>query len=201
MNIFDEMIERADAAERSGAADAGTACACGGIISEITVREQIPFGSDDIVIEVDVPAVLCAACGRTRTDRRAEIARHAAICEHQGLLAPERVKAIRKNKDMSRQEFSDAYGIPPASMERWENGKLLQNRSMDKLLRAIEDPASLNRPVAAANGAQPVAHAGTGVRVDGNVVWANFPALRDASEKERADAAIRDRGFTLRRMG
>lgn len=199
MNIFDEMIARADAAEKGGAAPL-EACACGGALNEVSIREQIPFGLNGVVIEIDVPATVCAECGRARTDRRAEVARHAAVCRHQGLLEPERIKAIRKNQRMTRQEFSDAYGIPPASMERWENGKLLQNRSMDKLLRAIEDPLSLNPPRKAASPAEVLATPGAGVRVEGNVIWANFPALRDAPEKELADVEERDRRFNLRRF-
>ena len=198
MKMFDEMFERAAAAERTGST-ASAMCSCGGATTEITVREQIPFGSDGVMIEVDVPAISCGDCGRIRADRRADAVRHAAVCEHQGLLTPERIKAIRKDRGMSRQEFSEAYCIPPASMERWENGKLLQNRSMDKFLRAIEDPLSLSLPVASVD--VPLAPVSADLRMDGNVVWANFPALRDASEKERADAAKRESLFSLRRSG
>lgn len=200
MKMFDEMFERAAAAERT-AATANAVCSCGGATTEITVREQIPFGSDGVMIEVDVPAISCGDCGRIRTDRRADAVRHAAVCEHQGLLTPERIKAIRKDRGMSRQEFSEAYCIPPASMERWENGKLLQNRSMDKFLRAIEDPLSLSLPKPVKPAVVPSASVGADLRINGNVVWANFPALRDASEKERADAAKRESLFNLRRSG
>ena len=101
--------------------------------------QRVPFDGSDEDIEVSVPVIHCLECGAKFTDERAEKARHVAICKHQGLLTPEEVKAVRENMGYSRLEFAKAYGIPTASMERWENGRLIQNKSNDLLLRMLGD--------------------------------------------------------------
>src|SRR5687768_14182288 len=102
-------------------------------LAENEVLESFPFGEDEVIIQALVPMISCARCGFSYTDERAERARHAAACAHEGLLTPAEIKMLRVNLGLSRKEFNEAFGIPPASMERWENGRLLQNRSMDTL--------------------------------------------------------------------
>jgi putative zinc finger/helix-turn-helix YgiT family protein len=114
-------------------------------LSEKEIEEAFPFGEEEVIVKAIVPVVTCAACGFSYTDDRAERARHAAICAQEQLLSPDQIKSIRKKLGMSRKEFNEAFGIPPASMERWENGRLLQNRSTDTLLRALMNPATSER--------------------------------------------------------
>ena len=119
--------------------------ACAGSTSDIIVREKVPVDEFGAFFEVEVPVVTCAACGFQFTDQRAEELRHEAACRHEGLLTPSEIREIRRAVNMTRVEFDAAFGIPPASMERWENGRLLQNRSMDSLLRALQNPATATR--------------------------------------------------------
>ena len=41
---------------------------------------------------------------------------------------------------MSIEEFSEAYGFDPTTVEKLEGGKLLQNKSIDVLYRALRVP-------------------------------------------------------------
>jgi putative zinc finger/helix-turn-helix YgiT family protein len=114
-------------------------------LQESIVREQIAIGEGGDFFEVEVPVISCGSCNFQFTDQRAEKLRHAAACRHHGLLMPAEIADIRHSLGMTRAEFDAAFGIPPASMERWENGKLIQNRSMDSLLRALRNPATAAR--------------------------------------------------------
>lgn len=114
-------------------------------IDEVTKIERVPYGDACDVIDVRVPVLTCKSCNFSFTDRRAEVLRHAAVCKAQGLLSPVEVRSVRESLGMSRKEFNEAYGIPPASMNRWENGKLFQNVSLDTLLRALQNKATADR--------------------------------------------------------
>ncbi len=112
----------------------------GASLEESLESEKFAFGDDSEQIDVDLVVITCSSCGFSFTDARAETARHDAACRHFGLLTPDQIRAVRMELSMSRREFNEAYGIPPASMERWENGKIIQSRSLDTLLRALQDP-------------------------------------------------------------
>lgn len=144
--------------------------------------------SEDEYFEVEIPLLRCEGCGFEFRDHRAEGLRHAAACRHQGLLAPNEIKAIRESLGMTRKVFGEAFGIPPASMERWENGKLMQNKSMDTLLRSLRIPgvaANLDRRIV-----EPIAE-------KSNVIYVNFTALSLRSPSEQQDAFLRARQFNL----
>lgn len=158
-----------------------------GLLVEKTVREVVAV-SDAESFSVEVPVVTCRSCEYSYTDDRAEKLRHEAYLRHRGLLTPSEIKQIRQNLSMSRPDFESAYGIPTASMERWENGRLAQNRSTDTLLRALMIPAIARRlDRRKADIPQPLRD---------NVVFGRFPSLdRHASVNE---AQLRARDFHLR---
>jgi putative zinc finger/helix-turn-helix YgiT family protein len=157
-------------------------------VTETEVVESFPFGEDEEIVQAIVTVVSCGACGFSYTDERAERARHAAVCSFEGLLAPEAVKGIRKNLNMSRKEFGEAFGIPPASMERWENGRLLQNRSSDTLLRALTNPATAER--LDRRKKREADHAGT-------IIHGRFPSL-ELNPQNLIEARERQGRFLLR---
>ncbi|WP_296722021.1 hypothetical protein [Erythrobacter sp.] len=167
------------------------ACSCSGSTSERFVTERVKLNEDDF-FEVEVPILRCDECGFEFRDHRAEALRHAAACRHEGLLAPNEVKAIREWLGMTRKVFGEAFGIPPASMERWENGKLMQNRSMDTLLRSLQIPG-----VAAALDRRQVED----FAAKGNVIYVNFGALSLRPVSEQEDALRRSRTFNLQAIG
>lgn len=161
---------------------------------EVMEREVFPYGDDGTEINVSVPVLHCDRCNFAYTDLRAEKLRHRAVCEHLGLLPPDRIQHIRKTiLAMSRDTFHAAYGLSSASVERWENGKLLQGEAADTLIRALEDP-SIARKLDRRNF-----NASTGPidPVNDNVVWGRFPSLNSHQSRAK-DALARSREFNLR---
>jgi len=116
--------------------------ACGGKRLEERIEQQFfPFGIEEPVdIMAEVPVVRCLDCAYHFTDSRAEMIRHDAACRYQKLLTPTEIQKIRKDVyGMSRKDFADAFGFGEASLERWENRKLFQNRQADNFLRLLAD--------------------------------------------------------------
>jgi YgiT-type zinc finger domain-containing protein len=163
-------------------------------VNELIESESFPYGEDSVEITAQVPVLRCGECDFAYTDHRAEKIRHAAVCEHVGLLSPDEILDIRKNRlNMSRDAFHAAYGLSSASVERWENGKLFQNEAADTLIRALRDPVvarHLDRRVA---HLQPVST----LRIEDNVICGRFPRL-ETSPARAQDAVARSRTFNLR---
>jgi putative zinc finger/helix-turn-helix YgiT family protein len=91
--------------------------------------------------------------------------------ERQGFLQAEEIRALRERWGLTQAQLEDALGLGRKTVARWEAGRVLQQRSLDNLLRAIDRfpqvlsflaaRQSVDVPaVAAENGA-----AGTGVRL------------------------------------
>ena len=113
---------------------------CGGATTEIVKAQEFSISDNSSdKLSVEVPTLICGECGFEYTDFRAEEVRHDAICDHLRLLKPREILAIRKTYNMSRKEFSEAFGLGEASIERWENRKTFQNRALDNLLRLLVD--------------------------------------------------------------
>ena len=167
--------------------------ACEGTaLTDRMVMEQVPFGEEDDSFEVELPMVECGDCGFSFTDNRAEELRHAAACRHQRLLAPTEVRAVRRDLGMSRREFEEAFGVTEASMERWENGRLFQSRSMNCLLKALQYKATATR---VDDRRRPVAEPDLGV-----VVFGRFRAL-ESRPSALDEARSRGAGFRPRMVG
>lgn len=176
MMDFDGLLEQGDCGK------------CGSATKESFRVQQVPAGSGDEFFEVEVPVVECPTCGFSYTDHRAEVLRHEGACRYFGLLTPDEVKAVRANLRMSRRQFDEAFGIPPASQERWENGRLMQNKSLDTLLRALQNPATAAR----LDRRLP-----TGDSRRGKVLAGRFPVL-ERQPKALDEAKQRSITFSLR---
>ena len=114
--------------------------ACGGTTSESSEPQTFKFSEDGSVkLTAIVPVIACSACGFEYTDHRAEEIRHDTVCQHLNILTPSEIRRIRKSYGLSRKNFSDAFGVGEASIERWENYKTFQNKALDNLLRLLSD--------------------------------------------------------------
>jgi len=153
-------------------------------VHESWQTEVFRFGETDD-ISVELPTLVCRSCEFMFTDQRAEVLRHEAVCKHQNLLTPSEIIKVRKDLQMSRREFALAFGIPRASMDRWETGKQIQNTSLDSLLRALQNKATAARldRRKASRRSEPVV--------------VQFPALAKAPEILH-NAQERAEGFMLR---
>ena len=105
-------------------------------VASIFEEETFVYGSGDDAVEISVrvPVHSCRECAFVFTDDAADQIRHDAICRHQKVMTPSEVAAIRKMYDVSRAEFARITRIGEASVNRWENGLLIQNRAMDQYL-------------------------------------------------------------------
>ena len=107
--------------------------------SEVDVRTETEFflyGADESAVELsaNVQVYRCQDCGFEFTDSSAERAKQSAICRHLGVLTPDKIAGIRKQYGVSRAEFARLTKIGEASINRWENGQLIQSAAMDQYL-------------------------------------------------------------------
>jgi putative zinc finger/helix-turn-helix YgiT family protein len=58
--------------------------------------------------------------------------------EQQGYLQPEEIRALRERWGLTQAQLEDALGLGRKTVARWEAGRVLQQRSLDNLLRAID---------------------------------------------------------------
>ena len=92
---------------------------------------------------VRLPVRVCGSCGFEFLDHEAETLKHEAVCAHLGVLSPREVRGIRAMHGMSRAEFSKTTGLGEATLNRWENGILIQNQANDRYLRLLASPANM----------------------------------------------------------
>ena len=81
----------------------------------------------------------------TYLDDAAERLKHAAICDHLGVLPPSEIRRIRENHGMTRAAFAHVTGLGEASLNRWENGLSIQTHANDRYLRLLARPEILWR--------------------------------------------------------
>jgi putative zinc finger/helix-turn-helix YgiT family protein len=117
--------------------------ACGqGHLVGITRTEEFDFDLGDETVKVrarNVPVEKCDRCGEVISGPGAAQVRHDAICHAAKLLTPAENKAIREQLGWSQQRLADLTGLGVATISRWERGRLLQNRSSNKILLALRD--------------------------------------------------------------
>ena len=106
------------------------------------VREKFPYfdGKDEVELVAVVPTYSCPDCGNSVVGKEGQQARDSAVYRHHQRIPPWEISAIRKDYGMTQKQFAKAFGFGRASVERWENGVLIQNESMDNLMLLLRDP-------------------------------------------------------------
>ena len=116
---------------------------CGeGQLFSFNQDEEFDFDLGDETVKVrakNVPVKKCDKCGEEMSGPAAAKVRHEAICCAAGLMTPSEIKALRDKFDWSQQKLADLTDLGIATVSRWERGRLLQNRSNNKVLLAIRD--------------------------------------------------------------
>jgi putative zinc finger/helix-turn-helix YgiT family protein len=102
--------------------------------------EYGPEGERITIVAHAVPVQVCqnSECGETLYGPEAAKVHHQAICAALGLLTPEQIKALRERLGPSQEEFAGLTGIGVATLSRWERGRLLQTRALDRYLRLLD---------------------------------------------------------------
>jgi putative zinc finger/helix-turn-helix YgiT family protein len=102
------------------------------------------IGPEQVTLRTTLPVFVCPNCEFAFSDDRGEIARHAAVCSHLGVLTPAEIVSIRQSLSLSRSEFADLTGVGIASLQRWETGSQIQSKSNDKLIRLMRNPENIS---------------------------------------------------------
>ncbi len=106
--------------------------------------EELDYDLGEQTVKVpvrSVPLERCDSCGLVASGPPAAKARHESLCRVTGLLAPAEIKAIRDKFGWSQEYLAELTDFGVATISRWERGRLLQNRSANKVLKAIRDCA------------------------------------------------------------
>ena len=101
--------------------------------------------ADATELTVELPVRVCGACGFEFLDHEAETLKHEAVCAHLGVLTPREIHGIRQMHGMSRAAYSKLTGWGEATLNRWENGILVQNQANDRYLRLLAAPENVRR--------------------------------------------------------
>ena len=102
------------------------------------------LGAAAVELTVDLPIHVCPSCGLEFLDDEAETLKHEAVCSHLGVLSPNEIRGIRRMHGMSRTAFSKLTGLGVATLNRWENGILIQSAANDRYLRLLASPNNLH---------------------------------------------------------
>lgn len=169
----------------------------GSIVTETFEIEEFPVGDKEpVTASALVPVLTCSACSFAFTDARAEPLRHDAACSALGLLTPGEIRAVRSLYNMNRREFAAAFHIGHASLERWENRKLMIGGQSNFYVRALADPQVGLRLLGAAAAKKPI----EAETAETNVIRVDFTALKSSPAKLLA-AVDRQKRFSLQKAG
>ena len=157
-----------DTMDTDGTMDSDLICPQCGAESVTTLwhHDTFNYGSGDAAatLHVDLPVRRCEACDFEFLDHEGERLRHEAVCRHLGVLTPAEVSAVRERYRMTRAAFAQVTGLGMATLNRWENGAVVQNLANDRYLRLIAAPecmAALQRLTMVADPPQsPPVHRG-----------------------------------------
>jgi putative zinc finger/helix-turn-helix YgiT family protein len=104
------------------------------------VDETFEYGADNETVLVRVrrvPVEVCKNCGESYSGPEAAAVRHRAICKALGLLTPEQIRSIREGLGLTQARFAALTGIGEATVSRWERGRLVQSKALDRYLRLL----------------------------------------------------------------
>ena len=124
---------------------------CDGPAETLWCLHEFTYGVGDDAVELsaDLPYGRCKACDFEFLDSDGERCKHEAVCKHLGVLSPWEIKDIRLRYSMNRAEFARLSGLGEATLARWENGTVTQNRANDRYLRLLAQPGGIDRLLAA----------------------------------------------------
>ena len=113
---------------------------CGGNhVNTYDHQDSFEYGSGDstVTLQVELPVRKCEACDFEFLDQEGERLKHEAVCRHLGVLNSSEIRGIRSKYGMTRSSFAEVTGLGEATLNRWENGVVIQNRANDRYLRLL----------------------------------------------------------------
>ncbi len=104
-------------------------------VFEMAVPDNIPGG----VIQIpNAQWQGCSTCNEEIIPDELSQAIQQERLKRLGLLSPDEIKQIRAKTGLSAVEMAQILGAGDKSYTRWENGKSIQNKSTDTLLRVVD---------------------------------------------------------------
>jgi putative zinc finger/helix-turn-helix YgiT family protein len=99
---------------------------------------QIDYDGRKYTITIpDLVVPRCANCGTISLDDEANRQISAAFRKQAGLLSPEQIRSQRLALGLTQQTLADLLGVAVFTLSRWETGAQIQQRSLDRFLRAF----------------------------------------------------------------
>ena len=97
---------------------------------------QVNHDGKPYTIRVDkLPVVKCRHCGEVLMDGDADRAIWDGLRKVRRLLTPEQITANIKALGITQTAFAARIGVAAESVSRWANGRMVQSRAMDLLMR------------------------------------------------------------------
>ena len=112
----------------------------------------------------DLELLACAACGNRIVPDDSDDRLSDALRQAVGVLRPGQIRQSRLNLGMTQERMARDLGVAEATLSRWETGAQIQQRVLDKLLRAYFEMPELRKflaggPPAVEAISQPLAQA------------------------------------------
>ena len=107
-------------------------------VHPVVIRYTARVKHDGTEYTIEIPALevpKCQSCGELVISNGADEQIREALRRHLRLLSPFQIKAGRKALALKQDELADRLGVAAETISRWENGALIQSRSMDNLPR------------------------------------------------------------------
>jgi putative zinc finger/helix-turn-helix YgiT family protein len=83
----------------------------------------------------------CTSCGEEILPDELTKAIEAEQYRRLGLLTPSEIRQVRQKTGLSAVDLANLLGVGEKSYTRWENGRSMQNRSNDTLIRFLDKNA------------------------------------------------------------
>lgn len=98
---------------------------------------------NQLAIRIDsVDSYLCESCGEKfftkEQSEELEKKLKAATRQQLGVLGPDRIVGLRRRLNLTQEELEDLLGLGKKVVTRWENGRVIQGKATDDLLRLME---------------------------------------------------------------
>lgn len=111
-------------------------------VRTITVGRSVAAG-DGTLLPYRDKLTVCGACAeRFYTHEQAlasSRARAGALRRHEGLLAPDQIRAIRERYGLTQDALERLLRVGPKTVVRWERGTVCQSAAVDTLLVLLRD--------------------------------------------------------------
>lgn len=83
----------------------------------------------------DLPVRRCNTCGAVLMGNESHERILWGLREKEGLLQPEQIRKLRKDRRLKQREVAEAIHAAPTTLCKWEAGTIVQSRRSDRALR------------------------------------------------------------------